>query len=77
MDKKIAIMMQLFKCSAMGIEPGEDVLAAVEKELLPGMYTLAYHHDLDHLLGNILDKYRLLGDGDFDEKYRAMVFEAI
>ena len=31
----------------------------------------------DRRLIEILDKYGLLGDGDFDEKYRAMVFEAI
>ncbi len=71
------IMMELMHCSALGIKPEAELLSSVKKDKLPYMYGIAYEHDLEHLLGNILDKYGLLENSGFAVKFRGEVFEAI
>ncbi len=77
MENTNLIMMELMRCSATGTNPGTELLASVKKEMLPGMFTLAYHHDLVHLLGDVLDKNGILENDEISEKYRAFVLEAI
>lgn len=71
------IMMELMRCSATGTNPGTDLLGSVKKEMLPRMFTLAYHHDLVHLLGDVLDKNGVLENDEIATKYRSFVLEAI
>ncbi len=78
MENANRIMMELMRCSALGIKPEAELLASVEKEMLSTMYGIAYEHDSEHLLGNILDKYGLLDDNSaIAVKFRGEVFEAI
>lgn len=71
------ILMELMRCSALGIKPDAELLSSVKKDMLPYMYSIACEHDLEHLLGNILDKYGLLENSGFAVKFRGEVFEAI
>ncbi|MBQ8184038.1 MAG: nucleotidyltransferase family protein [Clostridia bacterium] len=71
------IMMHLLRCSALGTPVDADILSSVNGQVINDMYNTAYHHDLVHLLGDILEKNGLLGDDIVSRKYREQVYTAI
>ncbi len=77
MESTNRVMMELLRCSALGIKPEAELVSSLKKEMLPGMYTLTYHHDLVHLLGDVLDKNGVLGNDEIAGKFRGQVLEAI
>ncbi len=77
MKKVNPVMMELMRCSALGLKPRAELLNFVKTDEISYMYGMSSEHDMEHLLGNILDKYGVLGDDVISRKFRNEIFEAI
>ena len=71
------VMMELMRCSALGIKPEAELLSSVKTDEISYMYGMSSEHDMEHLLGNILDEYGVLGTDIISVKFRNEIFEAI
>lgn len=77
MEKLNRIMMELIRCSALGLKPEAELLNSVKTDEISYMYGMSSEHDMGHLLGNALDECGVLGEDIISAKFRNEVFEAI
>ena len=77
MKQTVELMMRLIKSelcqSELGLNP-EDKLT---DEKLNKLYELSKHHDMAHIVGDAIERYKLAGDSQITRKFQKRIFLAV
>lgn len=71
-------MFELLRCEICQTEVRKEIQAQITPEFLKQLYTLSKHHDLAHLIGNVLDRMGMLqSDAESGAKFQKQQMMAV